>query len=355
MQVQTKAAQGRLEFLDFARAIAALAVALMHILAEWSPRFQRFTLDVFNPGVFGVVTFFLVSGFIIPFSLERLGSLWKFWVNRVFRLFPLYWMSLLGVMALYWLGVGAPPPDFLVGLRDNALWNITMVHFLFDVPSAIGLYWTLSYEMLFYAVMSALFVVGGHKKGHWIVMSGAALFTGWYALEPLYYHRVRFHVPYFWMFTFWIGTTLFRGWHGDESVATVRRTLLAFALAVTTAAVVNFGYLGVPHSQTGINPPAFLSAWVASYVFFGLLLYFRHAHFPRVLLWLGRISYSIYIVQGLMLQILFPVSPGALLVIRLAGTIALSALTYRLIEEPCIRLGKKLLSRSVLSGTPIGA
>jgi peptidoglycan/LPS O-acetylase OafA/YrhL len=56
-----------------------------------------------------------------------------------------------------------------------------------------------------------------------------------------------------------------------------------------------------------------------------------------------------------MLQILFPVSPGALLVIRLAGTIALSALTYRLIEEPCIRLGKKLLSRSVLSGTPIGA
>src|SRR4051794_26399249 len=51
----------------------------------------------FNAGLLGVALFFLVSGFVIPFSLDR-GSLSRFVIRRIFRLYPVYWLSL----ALLW-------------------------------------------------------------------------------------------------------------------------------------------------------------------------------------------------------------------------------------------------------------
>lgn len=43
----------------------------------------------FDPGIFGVVAFFLVSGYIVPASLERRGDVQAFWIGRLFRLYPL--------------------------------------------------------------------------------------------------------------------------------------------------------------------------------------------------------------------------------------------------------------------------
>jgi peptidoglycan/LPS O-acetylase OafA/YrhL len=42
----------------------------------------------FDPAQYGVFVFFLVSGYIVPASLERKGSVHSFWVSRVFRLYP---------------------------------------------------------------------------------------------------------------------------------------------------------------------------------------------------------------------------------------------------------------------------
>jgi peptidoglycan/LPS O-acetylase OafA/YrhL len=39
-------------------------------------------------GLYGVFVFFMVSGYIVPASLERRGSVRGFWVSRVFRLYP---------------------------------------------------------------------------------------------------------------------------------------------------------------------------------------------------------------------------------------------------------------------------
>lgn len=344
MDSRTATSGDRLGFLDFARAIAALSVALMHVLSDWSPGVRRFTLDVFNPGVFGVITFFLVSGFVIPFSLERLASLRRFWTNRVFRLYPLYWFTLVGALLLYGAHLGGPPDDFVRQLPKSAIWNATMVHALFDVPSAIGLYWTLSYEMVFYVAMSVLFAVGWHKKSDWVLFAGAVLFADYYALQPLVHHHLRFHPPHFWILTFFVGSTAYRGWSGDLPLPRVRFAIGAFVAAVAAAVVVNYGIIGARHVDDGanMNPPAFVSGWVAAYAFFGLLLLFPKLAFPRTMLWLGRISYSVYLVHGLVLQIaVLPESPTALLLLRLVLAIGLSALTYRFVEEPFLRLGKK--------------
>ncbi len=57
----------------------------------------------FDPGQYGVFVFFLVSGYIVPASLERKGSARGFWVSRVFRLYPLYLFAV-GAMIVLWAG-----------------------------------------------------------------------------------------------------------------------------------------------------------------------------------------------------------------------------------------------------------
>ncbi len=53
-----------------------------------------------------MVVFFLCSGFIIPVSLERQGSLRRFWIRRLLRRYPLYWLSVVLCMLCALAGVG---------------------------------------------------------------------------------------------------------------------------------------------------------------------------------------------------------------------------------------------------------
>jgi peptidoglycan/LPS O-acetylase OafA/YrhL len=62
----------------------------------------------FDPGQYGVFVFFLVSGYIVPASLERRGSVRGFWVSRVFRLYPLYLFAL-SAMIVLWAASGKLP------------------------------------------------------------------------------------------------------------------------------------------------------------------------------------------------------------------------------------------------------
>ena len=95
----------RLDFLDNLRGIAALAVFLSHAGHKVSPAFRTYLEPYFNLGSWGVVLFFLCSGFILPLSLERQGSLGRFWVRRFFRLYPLYWIN---VAIIAMIGQGEP-------------------------------------------------------------------------------------------------------------------------------------------------------------------------------------------------------------------------------------------------------
>src|SRR5205823_9972367 len=85
---------GRLQFVDAMRGVAAMAVLVQHVGERvWSGA-DRFTVQVFSAGRFGVFLFFLCSGFIIPAAIERHGTVRDFWRGRFFRLMPLYWASL---------------------------------------------------------------------------------------------------------------------------------------------------------------------------------------------------------------------------------------------------------------------
>ena len=106
-------------------------------------------------GAFGVSLFFLVSGFVIPFSLERHSRL-GFLVARVVRLWPTYLAGLTLTICFYALSsryFGNPFAhsasvvfvNYCLGLRD-LLW----------VSSIDGVVWTLEVEIKFYLVCALI-------------------------------------------------------------------------------------------------------------------------------------------------------------------------------------------------------
>jgi peptidoglycan/LPS O-acetylase OafA/YrhL len=56
-------------FLDAIRGLAAVFVVLIYVL-EIDPRSRSFFIEKINFGALGVSAFIVVSGFIIPFSIE---------------------------------------------------------------------------------------------------------------------------------------------------------------------------------------------------------------------------------------------------------------------------------------------
>src|SRR5579872_736183 len=80
----------RLAWLDAMRGFAALCVVFDHSSYHVLTSLRGFLYHWFDFGQYGVFVFFLVSGYIIPASLERKGSVRGFWTGRVFRLYPPY-------------------------------------------------------------------------------------------------------------------------------------------------------------------------------------------------------------------------------------------------------------------------
>src|SRR4051812_29037560 len=137
----------RLEFLDALRGLAALTVILQHSWQMLSTSYSNFAFSVFDLGNFGVMLFFLCSGFIIPISLERQGSLRRFWIRRFFRLFPLYWFCI-GVALLlgYLAGWSGSSPSFLAHPVGFVLANMTMLQSTLGFSDLLGPAWTLMFE-----------------------------------------------------------------------------------------------------------------------------------------------------------------------------------------------------------------
>src|ERR1041384_7714883 len=90
----------RVAWLDALRGFAALVVVFEHALEPLLPEARPAVKAVFEPGWYGVLVFFLVSGYIVPASLERRGSVRAFWISRLFRLYPLFGVGVAGMALL---------------------------------------------------------------------------------------------------------------------------------------------------------------------------------------------------------------------------------------------------------------
>src|SRR5690606_28580865 len=121
--------------------------------------------------------FFLTSGFVIPVSLEKHQSLKAFWIGRLYRLFPLYIFSIILQLILIKLNYIDAELPTTAGL----IFNIIMLAKFTGHPLIEGLYWTLNVEMVFYILVSILFLLKQLSKTFLlavIALTGALLLGG---------------------------------------------------------------------------------------------------------------------------------------------------------------------------------
>ncbi|MBN1093812.1 acyltransferase [Blastococcus sp. TML/M2B] len=386
--------QGRLEFLDALRGIAALVVAVQHLgetqwvgLLGWSHHWFRL-------GEFGVLVFFLCSGFIIPASLERRNDLVEFWIGRFFRLWPLY-LAVVAVALGAWAlsdRIGAPEGYRVV---EDSLLNTTMLQVFTTRPLVIGASWTLGYELVFYLLVSVLFLLGLHRASattavvllvsalalggtttvfmvqrqpdHWwtFPVAGALLLLVAAARVPGLARQIallgmgavvvvalanRPHEMYFSLLllgSMFVGTVLYRWTVGQLSGRTAAGVYgLGVLVIVLCQYTWHVGYLEPISGET----PSWLTqtaTFLGAYAVFGAALLLRRYRWPRPLVYLGTISYSVYLLHALVLLLVLPPVPGgpwANFAALLAITLVASALTYRFVERPGIALGRRVVA-----------
>jgi peptidoglycan/LPS O-acetylase OafA/YrhL len=140
---------------DGLRAVAAITVVLHHasfptakmINGRFAPYFTH--LDI------GVAVFFLISGFLLyrPFVAAAFAgkagpSVRRFFRRRLLRIFPAYWLALVGVIAFF--GLQMP----VAGARSYfEYFTLVQVYDPARATGGLAQAWTLSIELSFYAFL----------------------------------------------------------------------------------------------------------------------------------------------------------------------------------------------------------
>ena len=342
--------------IDGLRAVAALSVLFEHMLGDLlrrgSPGSGAFYLyagrivEDFSFGRFGVVLFFLISGFVVPFSLKGDSALGCFAITRACRLYPAMWVALVMLGMLSWHDNEWP------GL---AVWlaNMTMAPTLFGKPWMSDIYWTLFIELVFYALIALIYKVGMVRNVLALSAISAALvvstvvpsvMTSFAGVKvPLLY--VGFHLSF-----------LFSGLLIRLSLLENTRGAGGAALALCAIQIVSIALiadLSIERADRfiigGLYP--ILLAYVAAFLVFGASVV---ADRPRTrwLAEIGKISYSIYLFHWIVNVQVYRVRPltGAwtdlqTMAICVALVLALALAVYTLVERPMISLGHRLSGR----------
>jgi peptidoglycan/LPS O-acetylase OafA/YrhL len=351
----------RYAHIDALRGVAAAVVVWMH----GSEVFVRLpgmdgrgawlheVADSVNLGRVGVVAFFLISGYVIPHSLQgQLGpGLRQFAIRRFFRLFPAFWLSIPLGYAAVWMLWQRP-----FGLGD-VLANVTMVPAVFGREAAMGLYWTLETELVFYFLVTMLFVVGALRRPAVLASIAFALLAvfvlqgkvPWLPKPPMpQWAEMPFNLAVM------LAGTLCRYASDDArragvSIATRRRADALAILAMAAVSALSAAFIVFGRSVGGqIFGVANL---IGIALFLATLLFWRRP--PDAVVWMGSISYSLYLLHPVVLYPLAwvltyhvvwpaPLGVGSLLLVLGAGSVALAGLSYRWVELPAINLARRL-------------
>ncbi|MFF3847796.1 acyltransferase family protein [Streptomyces sp. NPDC002328] len=398
LNVFTSAGPSRLGWLDALRGIAALVVVFDHSSYTFMAEFRRELMPQFNTSRYGIMVFFLVSGYIIPASLERRGCVRTFWVGRLSRVYPLWAAVVLVFLALDLLGF-AQMRDF--GGQSAvavAVAHVTMLQELLGTPNLLLVLWTLSYEMCFYLLVVGLFTVRLHRRSAAVavvlavlaavsVAAGAALpasaLSGLVGTGPLIALAsiamgiaiccasatspvLRVFggvlggvlalalVPFNGTVPLWeglvilavmfLGTAVHRAENGQS---TWRHA--AGAAVVTVVCAVGSAYAHGDDSH--FTRRGWIVAFLLAVLTFGVGLLSRRRRVPRLLTGLGTISYSVYLVHPVLLAVIDGTigrrrqDSVALTVAFFAVLLPVCLLTYRCVETPAQAWGRKVARR----------
>jgi peptidoglycan/LPS O-acetylase OafA/YrhL len=357
------AAQGRYENIDVLRGVAALLVLWLHAsevyiripeVAAYGTWFHDIA-HFMEFGRAGVIAFFAISGFVVASTIKapKFEGTVEFGIKRFFRLYPMYWVTVAFTYLLIWV----PLRWEIKPLEVIA--NLSMLPSVFGVTSAMGHFWTLEIEFVFYVLVVVLFLTGSLSSPK-VLVPLICLFSVAYAgrvMHQLHWTDAQNHwsqLPQCLAIMFW-GSLLRR--HYDPGASVMEKLRAWKTVPIIIATVFVFGRaLGV---GSIFKHEDLISYLTGRGTLWGLLLFVAFAlsgrGWPRATVWLGTISYSIYLLHPLVLHplhfflqshpALADMPVWALTAIVAAITIAVSSATYLLIEAPFNGVAARIASR----------
>jgi peptidoglycan/LPS O-acetylase OafA/YrhL len=269
----------RLGNLDVFRAVAALAVCFHHFNRESLTAGTWFS-EITKYGNYGVDIFFVISGYVIPFALLRrnfqLSQIGIFLQGRFLRLYPAYALAAILTLGLWYASTWVPgfrgegPPKISVA---QILANTTLTCDFFQQEWFGIVFWTLAIEAQYYLFIALSFPLLFQNVGKNLVPRLVLL--GAWLLLPLHFRQ---------------GPTVF-GWSalfamGFLAILWQRGELKhwVFFLGLVIAGVVQWEVRGPVSAALGVSTAL------------GILFLPNLAWRPLV--WVGTISYSLYLLHG---------------------------------------------------------
>jgi peptidoglycan/LPS O-acetylase OafA/YrhL len=342
-------AQGRrIVFLDCVRGVAASIVVLEHFFGLHTQHgtgagstpgtWGRWSVEYLSLGRVGVVAFFLVSGYVIPLSLER-QSQRTFWIRRFFRLYPVYWLAVAAYVAVSWNALS----DAGSLSAERIVLNVLMVQGAIGAVSLLPPGWTLGIELVFY-VQSA---TAAARR-----LLDRALHLGWFWLGFFFLLSLGSNIsghdlhPTFalLLFTAALGHSLHLR---DERGSGAWRWLFAAgAILVPIGSALGQGQ--TPAEAWGWQPLSYGLSWFVGVALFCAFYALRDRDLGRGLTWLGAISYSIYLTHPTVFAAVADVFGRTSLVTLVVGLVAVPLVSWALfvaIERPSIAAGRRLSKR----------
>jgi len=318
----------RIATVDALRGLAALAVAWFHFTTA-NPVFPKtgWLRQSGSWGWLGVECFFVISGFVMPLAMHRAGyriaDAGRFLLRRLTRLHPAYLVSI--VFTLVLLRVSSPA-DAQPPTAAQVLLNAVYLPAFFGYPWLNTIYWTLGMEVQFYVLLALSFSLLSNRAAPlrlaWLV--GAAALSLLVTSDILVFR---------YLVIFAMGAVAFM-----VAVDFVSSTigLVLLALLASVAWIVHGWPATIVAAATALAIASRLRlAW-------------------RPMLWIGALSYSLYLIHGPLggrvvnLGARYAngvVAELAVMGIALLVTLGAAFVLYRLVERPSLRLAATLKTR----------
>ena len=312
------------------RGIASLGVCIAHFTGTVNSKLIQ---QVGHYGTWGVSIFFVISGFIIPYSLFYSSYKFKnypsFILKRIIRIDPPYVLSILAIFLVSCAAQLSPyhTSDIINLFNKNTLYHLFYLVDLLNGKWFNGAFWTLAIEFQFYIFIGLLFPLI-NTKGALIQF----LFFSLLCVIPFLIDDYRFVSNYLLMFL--TGIVLF-------CYMTNQINVYVFIFSAIIMLVLNYLKSGIE----GVLCPVISIAFI---------LFIKKPIKP--ILFLGTISYSLYLINtpigtdGFInfLQNFIVSDNGRIGLMFLALPIIIFAawVFYRVIEKPSLKLSKKIVFRN---------
>ena len=330
----------RIDFLDFLWGGAALMVPLGHMMI-FIPKFTL--VEYCNFLGRGVQLFYLISGYtlymIYENKIKTKQDVIKFGIKRFFRIAPLFFILIPIYYFLFGLNLNNNVPNSINNFIHLFLHYTFLFGFLPEsMISIIPPAWSIFVEAIFYITFA--FIIWRIKSYILFIMVMFILVHVLFIFvsntiykNDIFIKTYIFFTPFYQMFVFFIGCAIYR--YKYE----YRNLNLFLCCGILFGCIMPF----ISYD--------FLSIWIAVLCFSCFLIYFsnKSIKFPNVMLFVGKISYSIYLAHMLVIDFfnVYFVNLNKFLAffLCLLSIIALSSITYFLIEKRFIVIGNKILAR----------